>query len=211
MSLQISSSHRSQHCAVNYGIYRLDNPCLSDFYPDDLPVDWRLEYYNNEFNLILLTLPELEAELQLKGHCAKDLCTGISDILEELHEKFILLIELTSGFYHSMSKADSEQLEKLCNSWANLHFVLDQDTAGWNKEAVNSGYSLSQWKNIINEDNNCCLVIEEKGKLTPPELKQLLDTCFQLSNSKNELWILFSSAEYGLENCRNAILMDSLM
>jgi len=50
------------------------------YYPDDLPEDWRLSYYANDFSCVLVP-----AE-----YCAQD---DVSDWLDEVHEAFQFFIE----------------------------------------------------------------------------------------------------------------------
>ncbi len=60
------------------GRYGLD--FLDDFYPDDLPKEWRFDYYSNQFNALLLPLDTTE---------------DIEGILEELEEDFHLVFEVS--------------------------------------------------------------------------------------------------------------------
>jgi hypothetical protein len=56
-----------------------------DFYPDDLPEDWRLSYYANEFHALLLPLSEL-----------RSLDCGPQELIDEVPEgfRFYLLDDL---------------------------------------------------------------------------------------------------------------------
>ena len=56
---------------------------IIDYYPDDIPEDWRLTYFANEFNACVLTLSELEAM-----EC------DISELSEDLPKSFKCYIEL---------------------------------------------------------------------------------------------------------------------
>jgi hypothetical protein len=227
----------SNRGALSYGIYRLDNPCLlSHLYPYDLPEDWRLEYYNNEFNVILTTLEELEVLIGLNRNSVIAMCSGISHIVDELHEHFILLIELTPDIHDTFTIDELEQIKNLSMTTENLHFVRDTELSSQINEMSNALFSLFQLENLFARENvaqknvvlksivkdsiirnsfvkerSSCLMIKEKAQLTPLVLRQLLEYCFQLADKKDELWVLFSSEEYALDNCKNAILMDSLM
>ncbi len=201
----------SLQCAVNYGIYGLDSHCLQvSFFPEDLPADWRLEYYNNEFNLILITLDELAAAHGVNKYSISSLCADIRHIMDELHERFILLLELNTDFYAALSKDELQQFVKLKRSMQNLHFVRDEMSA-IQTDVTNDDFSLYSVRNLLAESRNSCLIIKEQCQLTPPVLRRLLETCFQQTQNMDELWILFSSKEHALENCRNAIIMDSLL
>jgi len=221
MTNETCSSPCLSKCALSYGIYRLDSSCLlSHFYPDDLPEDWRLEYYNNEFSVILTTLEELDMEMGLNNNSMTAMCENISHIINELHEYFILLIELTPDVLDSLTNGQLEQLKNLSSTRANLYFVQSTESASQiNIDAAE--FTLFQLNSLftresIDQDSlvgerTCCLLIKEKCQLKPPVLRQLLEYCIQLTGKQDECWVLFSSEEHALENCRNAILMDSFM
>lgn len=64
---------------TEFFIGRYDLDFLDDFYPDDLPSEWRFDYYANMFNALLLPLETAE---------------DIESILEELDENFWLVFEI---------------------------------------------------------------------------------------------------------------------
>lgn len=211
---------------LNYGIYRLDSPCLqSHLYPDDLPGDWRLEYYNNEFSVILTTLEELAVEMGLNRNSVIAMCANITHIVDELHEYFMLLIELTPDELDSFSNDELEQLQNFSSTRANFYFIRSTESASQINIDV-TDFALFQLvilftkeaptresidRDSLVEERTHCLLIKEKCLLKPPVLRQLLECCLQLADKQDECWVLFSSEQHALENCRNAILMDSLM
>ena len=67
---------------TEFFIGRYDLDFLDDFYPDDLPAEWRFDYYSNQFNALLLPMDSNE---------------DIEGIFEELEERFQLIFEVKSS------------------------------------------------------------------------------------------------------------------
>lgn len=69
---------------LRVGAYGWQHPhWLGDFYPDDLPTDWQLGYYANEFNTVLVPAPYLQAE-----DC------DIEQWLDDVHEDFRFYLQV---------------------------------------------------------------------------------------------------------------------
>ncbi len=81
-------------------VLRPESAWPAELYPEDLPVDWQLEYYANEFKSLYLN-SECASELLLEG-------------LDELDDNFELLLELAANKQvHEL--ALEKNLLKRCN------------------------------------------------------------------------------------------------
>ena len=92
----------------------------ADFYPDDLPADWRLAYYANQFPVVLVPAERFDA------------ATGdeLEEWADEVGEGFRFLVEL-SPQAAAEPEPTGARLERLGEALAGV--VVDADTA---REAV---------------------------------------------------------------------------
>ena len=67
---------------------------MDDFYPDDLPEDWRLTYYSNEFNSILLPVSCWQSESE----------PDCDDWLDNVHEEFEFFVECRGDMFEHVSR-----------------------------------------------------------------------------------------------------------
>ncbi len=63
------------------------NKWQDNFYPDDLPADWQLTYYSNEFPLVLIPAADRE---QLS-------VPQVADLVEDVNEGFQFILELSAS------------------------------------------------------------------------------------------------------------------
>ena len=78
------------------------------YYPDDLPEDWQLGYYSNDFNTVLVPAVDLVANL------AGGQALSIEDWLDEVHENFRFYIECNAALLDAVgSEALIEHLGTL--------------------------------------------------------------------------------------------------
>ncbi len=69
---------------IFFGISGLAHPSLmNNFYPEDLPEDWRLDYYSNEFDALLCSDPDIK------------LLDELQEMIEE--KNFTCLLEKKAG------------------------------------------------------------------------------------------------------------------
>ncbi len=60
--------------SISVGVFDWINfPKQQGFYPDDIPEDWKLAFYSNEFNTVCLSLPELGSQTALLSEWITDL------------------------------------------------------------------------------------------------------------------------------------------
>ncbi len=86
------------------------------FYPEDLPAedDWRLTYYSNEFNAVLVPADYWQAELE----------HDCENWLQSVHEHFQFFVECRSSLLDTVSlEVFSEALKKLSPQLSGLIFL----------------------------------------------------------------------------------------
>ncbi len=79
-----------------------------EFYPDDLPDDWRLAYYSNEFRVVVIpgeTLAQADAE-------------SIEDWAEAVADDFDFLLDLPSWFIAGARQDPDAAMQRLLNTVA---------------------------------------------------------------------------------------------
>lgn len=90
--------------STEFFIGRYDLNFLDDFYPDDLPTEWRFDFYANTFNSVLLPLDTTE---------------DIESILEELGDDFYLVFEVSD---HTLTQP--QQLEEVLALTQGHHNII---------------------------------------------------------------------------------------
>ena len=86
---------------LRVGAYGWQHPhWLGSFYPDDLPADWQLGYYANEFNTVLVPAQYLQAE-----DC------DIEQWLDDVHEAFRFYLQAP------IAEMSSQQFEQQCSQF----------------------------------------------------------------------------------------------
>ena len=79
---------------INVGAYGWLHPhWINSFYPEDLPADWRLGYYSNEFNTVLV--PFFYWQEQYLADCAA--------LLDDVHSGFQFFIECDHRMFDTVS------------------------------------------------------------------------------------------------------------
>ena len=224
-------------CEIYFGVSGLQNPSLTEkFYPPDLPRDWRLDYYSNEFRLVLIKLADLNlplstaegslfkaaegslfkaAEGSLPNDCAPALLDSIMKLLEDsAGEDFIGLFdlsELPEDIEQSLLELKSERNKA---HEENLYFInLKKMTT----EKITFPPVTLQWLNkndrLENIGSSVICYVTDKQSIEPVELKSLIE-CIRshaLTEGVETVNVIFSSPQNALDNCRNAILLESMM
>jgi len=225
----------------------LNNPSLIEkFYPSDLPEDWRLGYYGNEFRLILVTLSDLDTGLSMAGDSwplaegslstaddflpevedsfskIEDSVTRLSNTISELVEEitgddFMLLVDL-SVLPEPIVKALLEHKPGLHHGDVkNVYFINLKNAQA---ENITQYPFTLQWGRTLNSDSsvataggNLVCYVTDNQIIEPIALKNLIERICNHATSEGieSAAVIFSSVENALENCRNAILLESMM
>ena len=82
---------------INLGAYGwLHQDWKNSFYPEELPADWRLGYYSNEFNTVLVP-----AFYWQEGYMA-----GCEDLLDDVHPGFQFFIECDDRIFDTIPPSE---------------------------------------------------------------------------------------------------------
>jgi len=91
------------------------------FYPEDLPTedgdDWRLSYYSNEFNTVLVPASYWQSTSE----------DEIEDWLDNVHKDFHFFVQCHADMFETLSLAEvTELLKQLSPQLAGLVFLVDE-------------------------------------------------------------------------------------
>jgi hypothetical protein len=89
---------------INVGAYGWLHPhWINSFYPEGLPADWRLGYYSNEFNTVLV--PSFYWQEQYLADCAA--------LLDDVHSDFQFFIECDDRIFDTVSLLELAEALKI--------------------------------------------------------------------------------------------------
>lgn len=188
---------------TEFFIGRYDLDFLDDFYPDDLPQEWRFDFYSNQFNALLLPVDTKE---------------DIEGIFEELDDKFQLVFEVSAGDIKSKKLTHILELAK---GKDNIMFWMSTDTKP-NIEAIKlfKNYQLTIQSNKVLKIakfqeyyihnvylySKHCPVVVSSLSLSDSDIKNFLTS---IANTKQKTIIICRSAEGG--NLERARLISEMM
>ena len=92
---------QSSLCDIRFGLSGLMNVALTEqFYPEDIPEDWLLDYYSNEFRVILLQPQDIcclnDTAGALEERKTVDWLAELDEINEDLgREDFVIVIDIS--------------------------------------------------------------------------------------------------------------------
>jgi hypothetical protein len=200
------SENKASANTIHFGLSGLQNIALrTGFYPQDIPEDWLLDYYSNEFPLILIQANDLafcNDELQNGG----SFMDALQTLAEDVADSALKVLFNTDGM--DANGQDNDTLKKLQQiSTGNLSFL------SLNRETVVSidKFDVSASGGPLNGDYYLCLEINER--LEARVIRQLIESLRkQAEHSQWEtLYVLFMDDTNALENCRNATMLEYMM
>jgi len=163
------------------------------FYPEDLPADWRLSYYANEFPGLLLPQTEWQR------HPPETLLAW----LEELDEGFQLYLELAV-------EADWQRLAPLAGRLAGV--VLQAGVAMAPIEALGvDGYRLLRPGERAVAGELVAFCLESGGPQTPYQLRDLLESVAAQAPVDRPLPLFLCGEPPALEQLRQLRQLAELM
>lgn len=221
------------NCDLDFGLSGLQNTCLLDnFYPPDLPSDWRLDFYANEFNLLLISLSDVDIKLPLSSDSISRLIDYFSAMADDACDAACVLFFDLSGLNGTELPADSAEIILNSKLMDNSCFKLvDLQTSFLGKESeAQLPFTLCQPIDFSRASaaGDWFCVVHDEDKIKPPALKTLLENIHNsvmqqdpesnFNSEKNvipadtiSIVVIFTSGQYALENCRNAMLLKSMM
>lgn len=164
------------------------------FYPDDLPEDWRMGFYSNEFPVLQLPLSRiLSADTD-----------ELEEWIEDSHEGFRLVVELDGPI-----DANAETRLELLQSRLLALIIVDENTI------IPDSLSLLPCLWAASEDNSCELHLQAgggqvwNGEGSPCWDEQLALVCIQSRDYQDmkQLKQLLLSCAPALEEGRTLVLL----
>lgn len=223
-----SKNRQAPSCKLRFGVTHLNNTSLIEkFFPEDLPEDWRLAYYSNEFQLLLSSLSELpfSTPLETMTTTPDEIIEELTQFSDDLGDDFFLLTDISmlaentqqilfdiqkKGFNlcHFINLDKMNEVAKKMDCGTKFGCLLSEIISIENKETEKWGESLLCIVNTQQENMQ-----ENEQKIAAIELRKLIEkiSLYAISKGYESVNILFSSAHNALENCRNAILLESMM
>lgn len=183
----------------NFGLRDFNSSFLqTHFYPEDLPEDWRLNFYANEFETIMMPLETLQSEYLL----------SLIDELEDLEESFYMLLDCSKLTTQEQQFAQSQ-----------LQVFLAELTIQWDvlisKGILHQEYQLTniEVRQSHRQESLLICLCDDKEKLSAKALKNRLLELHQYANKHQHtrVCVYFSDNEYALTHCRDAVLLNDMM
>lgn len=210
-------------CEIRFGVSGLNNPSLLEqLYPEDLPEDWRLSYYSNEFHLLLISLLDLSipssSQQEMKAIVPDEIIQALVQFSDELEQDFVLIFDLTK-FSDKIQNVllDVQKKEAAKCYFINLNKVNEEAQIACSTRPA-SFFSLlkgnsSHSNNPEQGSGSLLCVVADEQEIAAVELRQLIEQvrAYTLAKQYKAVNIVFSSAQNALKNCRNAILLESMM
>jgi|GEM_PF-2414996 len=171
-----------------------ENPLWAkSFFPDDLPEDWQLDYYSNEFSSLFLTSPKL-LNNQL-----------LSELEECISEDFRLFIKVQGNF------SKTEVGNQIPNNSAITIIGVDSFKTIEQFPGLFFAETIDLAEQSM-DTHRCYFYQYDDNSLTPKELRALAE--FLLANARHEgdnIYLFFSDNKYTVENCRNMQLLAQML
>jgi len=224
-----SKNRQASACKLRFGVTNLNNRSLIEkFFPEDLPEEWRLPYYGNEFQLLLSSFSELpfSPPLEIMNTTANEIIEELTQFREELGDDFFLLIDISMLSENTRQVLFDIQLKGINNChFINLDIINEAAKnmdCGTKFDCLLSEIVSSENVSIEKEgtekggESLLCIVNnkqENEQKISAVEIRKLIEkiSVYAISKEYESVNILFSSPNNALENCRNAILLESMM
>ncbi len=210
---------RSASLQLHFGLSGLSSlPMREGFFPEDLPEDWRLSYYSNEFQLLLISLSDINA---YPSSSIEEIIEQLEQFTDELEEDFLLLLDVSPLLETSQDALKQMQKKEKMNT-----YFINVNKMSTIERIPCSEYGqyvfLDDFEVTVNESVEkqemgllCLVKHQQEGeqKIEAKALKTLIEQVQAYAFSKNYGFVnvIFSSSQYALENCRNAILLESMM
>lgn len=186
---------------------------FDSFYPDDLPTDWQLSYYANEFPVVQLSPDDwLPADVATFRQWCDDVSNGFSfiiditgcmdrpDALARLQQCVNALGDKVGGIVSWVPLSDpvAEQVETaagdgLLVSLSNVPAVSDSRVA------------------IASNRHACCLLVPTEVARDLPVLRQMMEAVSSASAEQSEIYLIFSGASPAIKVMKDAEVLQQLL
>lgn len=203
---------------------------LVDFYPEDLPLDWRLGYYANEFPVVMVTAREWELPEANPVRWCEDTETSFrfvieitvdpNDTIQRQRDRLTGFGERCSGIVLRINasmavSAINAQLDAIGNSWPvcldfgnsgpneTVMHLLREREIGWCWHGVGTAEGLNQGALGVTRIHS-----QEDN---PQQVRQWVETALASSTAQRQSILLFEGDPPSIAVMRQAqIIMDLL-
>ena len=187
----------------------------NEFYPDDLPQDWRLSYYANEFQAVLVSESDW-----LNGD-------DYEEWLEDVHEEFRFYIELTtdpgdksgrlqqivdrlgSRFAGLIVDVGGNQLVSL--STEDLQQLSAIVPAGSDMNMPNNGAWADNEETQVADEMVKAFVFKAKGRYSLADMRKIADMLHQRAKSGDPALMIFAGEDPDIRMMQDCRIMLNLM
>jgi|GEM_PF-6478982 len=198
-----------------FGLNTLKQMALNEIvYPHDLPAEWCIDYYSNEFSLLQLYLSDFPLINTSDEKNISSLAKCLETINNDLDDHYILF---------DVSELTARQQQQLFN----IPAISDNYYAFINLALLQGEYLSElaltlQWGDLLQTADNGKILVDKSScfcsimgeqRLTPFELRKLIELLQKKARQRDcqQLLVTFPVQLSGVENCRNAILLESMM
>lgn len=205
---------------------------IGEFYPDDLPEDWRFSYYSNEFQTVLipsdyLTQFSLEDWQESIEDTGKDFWFYVelseSDTWEKIEPYLTILLDKLKGVVVTVEKLESlDGLASLINkvklvSPVSLRragtAVSDQDMA-----TLQSCYELNEcWNgnsdspNWSYNESSAILIRESEDDNSPEIIRQIVEKGLEYAGQREGIALIFNGSSPKISDMHNTKTITELL
>ncbi len=238
------SEGKLPYCEMSFGIAGLHNSSLIEqYFPEDLPEDWRVSYYSNDFHLLLISPLDLSRSLpsdkNLKAMSPDNILEAVARFNVDIEDDFSLLFDMSMladntqqvlceiqmkeniGCYFINLKETLSEIDCLCPAELECLFMhLGNSFEHSLNKSPNNSPNYNAIKNNDTEEQSIELlcIVKSDGEVKPLELKKLIEQirAYAMTRQHKSVSLIFSSAHgasrcSALDNCRKAILLESMM
>lgn len=163
------------------------------FFPEDLPQEWRFDYYSNEFDSIFLS----KLNQQNIGK------TQIDEWLSESSEDFLVVLE--------DGEIDSDSMNVECSL---LCVQFADQSASSHLDSVVPGLILQQAEIVSSRNFNktaCVLRVNSARAIKNTEIKQLLMHLYSKCADYEQVFLFFGQQLQDIETINTARIINDLL
>lgn len=167
---------------------------IPDFYPDDLPIEWRFDYYST--NNLALMLPINTNE-------------DLEEILEEIDEEFKLVLEIDNAIDIKDVKNIVDTINDYKDKFILFSKTVDVELIAYIKNynfCIESDKKITGFKNIENLYFNNFAIFVTKVSTNERDIRHLLENLLSLNEN---IVLIHSSADY--ETLDKANIISNLL
>jgi len=165
------------------------------FYPDDLPLDWRLPYYTNEFETLLVPY-EMWSESELEE---------IESWLDDIPEIFDLFFEVDLGLCNENVK---KMLSHEIFRYRQVKFTSKSPVQCLEKCNMQHGAIVN---NVSTDEKIALIRCSSQNVIKPDEIRQLIEKAKDDYRECDNVFLFFDQALLDMNILNNAKIIVDLL